>query len=216
VYDHPTIFPRNVDPVASPTGLAGCAHSGDAEITVRARQPVFENTVFSVYADHIADKNGNEVLRYLSVVPRCLLADSIAGVAVLPVRDGKIGLVRVYRHPLGKWSWEAIKGHAEPGEGPRDAAARELCEESGFSVAPESFIDLGAIVPEGGVIEGRSRLFVARLPEKAGKVVAPELGHGEMVFYSQDKMDDLIERGEIEDASTVVLLLKHARMLEPR
>lgn len=187
---------------------AGCSHSGDAEITVRARRLVFENTVFSVYADHISDKNGNEVPQYLSVVPNCLLADSIAGVAVLPVRDGGVGLIRVFRHPLGKWSWEAIKGHAEPGEDARDAAARELLEESGFSVAPDNFIDLGAIAPEGGVIEGRSRLFVGLLAGKAEKVVTPELGHGDLVFYSQDEIDDLIERGEIEDASTLVILLK--------
>jgi len=190
------------------TGEAGCAQSGDAEITVRARRLVFENTVFSVYADHIADKNGNEVPQYLSVVPKCLLADSIAGVAVLPVRDDRVGLIRVFRHPLAKWSWEAIKGHAEPGENARNAAARELLEESGFSVAADKFIDLGAIAPEGGVIEGRSRLFVGVLTGNAEKAVTPELGHGELVFYSQDEIDDLIDRGEIEDASTLVAIYK--------
>lgn len=214
MYYHPTILPPNATPVVSKTGVAGCAHSSDAEITVRARRLVFENTVFSVYADHIADKNGNAVPQYLSVVPKCLLADSIAGVAVLPVRDGKVGLIRVFRHPLGKWSWEAIKGHAEPGEGSRDVAARELLEESGFSVAADKFIDLGAIAPEGGVIEGRSRLFVGVLTEQDKKVVIPELGHGELVFYRQDEIDDLIVRSEIEDASTVVLLLKYVRMQE--
>lgn len=216
MYYHPIILPPNATPVVSKTGVAGCAHSGDAEITVHARRLVFENTVFSVYADHVADKNGNEVPQYLSVVPKCLLADSIAGVAVLPVRDGRAGLIRVFRHPLGKWSWEAIKGHAEPGEDARDAAARELLEESGYSVAADKFIDLGAIAPEGGVIEGRSRLFVGVLTEKAEETVTPELGHGELVFYSRDQVDDLIERGEIEDASTVVLLLRHARMLEKK
>lgn len=190
------------------TGEARGAQAGDAEITVRARRWVFENTVFSVYADHIADKNGNEVPQYLSVVPKCLLADSIAGVAVLPVREDRVGLIRVFRHPLAKWSWEAIKGHAEVGEDARDAAARELLEESGFSEAADKFIDLGAIAPEGGVIEGRSRLFVGVLAGNAEKAVTPELGHGELVFYSQDEIDDLIERGEIEDASTLVAIYK--------
>lgn len=216
MYYHPAILPPNGASVMRTTEVAGCSHSGDAEITVRARRLVFENSVFSVYADHVADKNENEVPQYLSVVPKCLLADSIAGVAVLPVRDGRVGLIRVFRHPLGKWSWEAIKGHAEPGEDARDAAARELLEESGFSVAADKFIDLGAIAPEGAVIEGRSRLFVGVLTEQAKKDVTPELGHGELVFYSRDEIDDLIERGEIEDASTVVLLLKHARMLESK
>lgn len=216
MYYHPTILPPSAFSVVSTPEEAGCAHAGDREITIRARRLVFENTVFSVYADHVADKNGNEVPHYLSVVPKCLLADSLAGVAVLPVRDDRIGLIRVFRHPLGRWSLEAIKGHAEPGEDARDAAARELFEESGFSVAADKFIDLGAIAPESGVIEGRSRLFVAVLTEKAEKVVVPELGHGELVFYNRDEIDDLIEQGEIEDASTVVLLLKHVHMLDSK
>jgi len=116
-------------------------------------------------------------------------------------------------HSVSIMQGEAIKGHAEPGEDARDVAVRELLEESGFSVVPDNLIDLGAIAPEGGVIEGHSRLFVAVLMEKAGKVVTPELGHGEVVFYRQDEIDDLIEQGEIEDASTIVLLLKHLRML---
>lgn len=210
------MLPPYASPVMNTTGKARFVQFGDAEISVRKRRLVFENSVFTVYADHIADKNGNDVPQYLSVVPKCLLADSIAGVAVLPVRDGRVGLIRVFRHPLGKWSLEAIKGHAEQGEDAREAAARELLEESGFTVEADKFIDLGAIAPEGGVIAGRSRLFVGVLTEHNRKIVTPELGHGELVFYSQDEIDDLIERGEIEDASTVVLLLKHVRMLESK
>lgn len=190
------------------TGDAGCAYSDDAEITVRARRLVFENTVFSVYVDHIADKNGNEVPLYLSVVPKCLLTDSIAGVAVLPVRDGKVGLIRVFRHPLGRWSWEAIKGHVEPEENAQLAAARELIEESGFSVEADSFVYLGTIAPEGGVIEARTCLFAGVVKDEALSSVNPELGYGELAFFSNDEIDDLIERGEIEDASTMVLVYK--------
>jgi len=208
VYYHPTILLPNAAPVVSATVEAGCSHSGDTEITVRARRLVFENTVFSVYADHIADKNRNEVPNYLSVVPKCLLADSIAGVAVLPVRDGRVGLIRVFRHPLGKWFWEAIKGHAEPGEDERDAAVRELLEESGFSAAPLNLIDLGAIAPEGGVIEGRSQLFALEVTGNAGRAADGELGHGELAFYDREGIDDLITQGEIEDASTLVILFK--------
>ena len=165
---------------------AGCSHSGDTEITVRARRLVFENTVFFVYADHVDEKSGNEVPQCLSVLPKCMLADSIAGIAVLPVHDG-----RVFRQPLGEWPWETIRGHAEPGEGARDVATRELLEESGFSAVPDNITDLGAIAPEGGVIEGHSRLFVGELTEHAEKVVTPELGHGKLVFYSPDEIDDL-------------------------
>jgi len=192
----------------SATDEARRPHCGNAEITIRARRLVFENTVFFVYADYVADKNGNEVSQYLSVVPKCLLENSIAGVTVLPVHDGRVGLIRIFRHPLGKWSWEAIKGHAEPGEDERDAAARELLEESGFSVGADKFIDLGAIAPEGGVIEGRSRLFAVTVTGKAGRPVEGELGHGELAFHNKEEINDLIAQGDIEDASTLVILFK--------
>lgn len=208
MYYHPTSPSRSASITGSHTEHSEGSSSVADEIGIRARLLVFENAVFSVFSDHIADKNGNEVPRYLSVVPKCLLADSIAGVAVLPMQEDKIGLIRVFRHPLGRWSWEAIKGHAEPGESTRDAAARELLEETGYQVAPDHFIDLGIIAPEAGVIQGRSHLFAGVLTATPRRGVTPELGHGEIVFFSQKDIHALIARGEIEDASTLVILLK--------
>lgn len=190
------------------SGAAGCTHSVNPEITVCARRLVFENTVFSVYADHVADKNGNEESQYLSVVPKCLLADAIAGVAVLPVQDGKVGLIRVFRHPLGRWSWEAIKGHAEPGEGARDAAARELFEEAGFFVTGEEVMDFGVISPEPGLIKARTQLFLVIVGGKVHHDVKRELGHGELAFFDDDEIDNLIRLNKIQDASTLAILLK--------
>lgn len=195
--------------VANTTAPATHSQSSDAEITVHTRRLVFENSVFSIYADHVADKNGNEVPQYLSVVPNCLLDGAIAGVVVLPVDGGRVGLIRVFRHPLGQWSWEAIKGHVEPGEGASAAAVRELLEEAGFSVASEDLVDLGAVAPEAGVIKARSRLFAATVTGKAGIAVDGELGHGELVFYNRKEIRNLITQGEIEDASTLVTIFKH-------
>jgi len=55
-----------------------------AEIMLKRRRLVFENTLYSVYADHVSDKQGNEVEQYLSVVPKDLVGETVAGVAVLP------------------------------------------------------------------------------------------------------------------------------------
>lgn len=211
----PGNIPRITTTVASVTEVQDCVHdnSTDAEITIRARRLVFENTVFSVYADHVADNNENEVPEYLSVVPKCLLADSVAGVAVLPVRDGRIGLIRVFRHPLAKWSWEAIKGHVESGEDARGAAGRELIEESGFSVEADKFIDLGAVAPEAGVIKGRIHLFAVDLDGCIEDSAEGELGHGEMAFHDLEDIRSLMDEGEIEDATTLCVLFKHCQIV---
>jgi ADP-ribose pyrophosphatase len=181
----------------------------DMEIVTYARTLIFENTVFTVFADHIADKSGCEVTRYLSVVPKCLSESTVAGVAVLPVSDGKVGLIRVFRHPLGRWSWEAIKGHVEPGENVSSAALRELQEEAGFLVTAEDLIDYGAVTPEAGVIKARTCLFVVKVNDKAVCPITGELGHGDIVFYTSEEINNLIAQGEIEDASTLVILLKY-------
>ncbi|MBS4051845.1 MAG: NUDIX hydrolase [Methylomonas sp.] len=174
-----------------------------------SRSVVFENTVFSVFADHIADNSGHQVERYLSVLPKYLVDDSIAGVAVIPVANERIGLIRIFRHPVGRWSWEAIKGHVEPDENIQAAAVRELQEEAGFSVLPDALLDLGFTAPEAGVIKARTRLFAVDVEQSAARTVAGELGHGEMVFYSRGEIEMLIAEGEIEDASTLVLLFKY-------
>ena len=176
------------------------------------RRAVFENTVFYVFSDHISDSNGHEVPQYMSAVPRCLTIDAVAGVAVLPVHEGKVGLIRIFRHPLERWSWEVVKGHIEADEDIREAAARELQEETGFSISPKDLVDLGAVSPEAGVIKARTRLFVVRLNEITGGTVNAELGHGEIAFYDPEEIDDLISRGMIEDASTLVIILKYMRI----
>lgn len=74
-------------------GSANTHSVNNPEIVLLSRSVVFENTVFSVYADHISDKSGHEVQQYLSVVPRCLLENAIAGVAVLrQCMSEKLGL----------------------------------------------------------------------------------------------------------------------------
>lgn len=186
--------------------LAGCV---EPQIALLSRSLVFENTVFSVFADHIVDNSGHQVERYLSVLPKCLVDDTIAGVAVIPVANERIGLIRVFRHPVGRWSWEAVKGHVEPDEEVQAAAVRELQEEAGFSVLPEALLDLGFTAPEAGVIKARTRLFAVEVGQSAAKAVEGELGHGEMVFYSRGELEALIADGEIEDASTLVLLFKY-------
>lgn len=198
-------IPRHHD-VITENDLAGCV---DPEITLLSRTVVFENTVFSVFADHIVDKSGHQVERYLSVLPKCIVDDTIAGVAVIPVSNDRIGLIRIFRHPVGRWSWEAVKGHVEPDEEAQAAAVRELQEEAGFSVLPEALLDLGVTAPEAGVIKARTRLFAVEVEQSAASAAEGELGHGEMVFYLRNELEALIADGEIEDASTLVLLFKY-------
>src|SRR5438477_7239902 len=53
--------------------------------------------------------------------------------AIVPLStDGEVHLVRQWRYPWGRNSWEIPAGHGEEGETPLQAAERELAEEVGL------------------------------------------------------------------------------------
>lgn len=56
--------------------------------------------------------------------------------AIVPMKDdGTVLLIRQYRHAVGGYILEIPAGKLDPGEDPRDCAARELEEEIGFRAA---------------------------------------------------------------------------------
>jgi len=59
--------------------------------------------------------------------------DHPGAVCVVPFKDPKtVVLVRQYRHPVGKTTFEIPAGKLDPGEGPIRCARRELREETGY------------------------------------------------------------------------------------
>lgn len=55
--------------------------------------------------------------------------------AVVPMKDDRtVVMVRQYRHAVGSFIYEIPAGKLHPGEDPRDCAAREMEEETGYKV----------------------------------------------------------------------------------
>src|SRR5215510_6762774 len=81
-----------------------------SEVLLKRRRTVFENSKFLVHADHIADENGREVPDYLVVAPRIQVQDLITGVAVLPVYDGRVVLLKTFRHAVRSVVLETVSG----------------------------------------------------------------------------------------------------------
>lgn len=84
---------------------------------------VFEGRVWDVVSDRF-DLDGQEIVREYQEHP--------GAVAVLAEdADGRILLLRQYRHPIGYRDWELPAGILDvAGEDPLDAAQRELAEEA--------------------------------------------------------------------------------------
>jgi ADP-ribose diphosphatase len=82
-------------------------------------------------------------------------------VVLLPLfPDGRVLLVRQYRHAAGQALWELPAGTLEPGESPRHAAARELVEETGHKARTLKL--LCKFFPSPGILNEKMHLFAAR------------------------------------------------------
>ena len=95
------------------------------DIEVRSSETVFKGAIYNVVVDAVRLPSGLE--QKLAVV------DHHGAVAVAPLTDeGRLLLVKQYRHACGDWLVEVPAGRLEPGEDTLTAAKRELEEETGF------------------------------------------------------------------------------------
>lgn len=115
------------------------------------------------------------------------------GVSILPTHNGNIVLQRQYRYPVGSWQWELPGGFVDPGETPEEAAARELKEETGYSVV--RLHSLGAFYPSFGSTNEKIWLFAA----ECGQAGDAEREPGEIIRLkevSEEEFRKLVAEGE--------------------
>jgi ADP-ribose pyrophosphatase len=131
--------------------------------------------------------------------------------SVVAVTDeGKVVLVRQWRQPLGAFTLELPSGGVDPGEDPRDAAERELFEETGFRA--EGLEHLVSIHTSTGRTNEVCHLFRGRSirdpegprPEPTEFIEVVELPLGEAL--------EKVASGAITDAATVLGLLWSGRL----
>jgi ADP-ribose pyrophosphatase len=82
-------------------------------------------------------------------------------VCAVPVTaDGKVLMVRQYRHPIRETILEIPGGFIDKGETPEQAVKRELKEETGYEFT--SVINVGKIAANPGVLDNFTYLFLAQ------------------------------------------------------
>jgi ADP-ribose pyrophosphatase len=92
---------------------------------------------------------------------RIVIASEAEGAVVLPLQNGRLLLLRHFRHATRSWHWEAPRGLGDAGEQPEQTARRELAEECGLQAS--SLERLGNVVTDSGLAGHRVHLFVARV-----------------------------------------------------
>lgn len=172
--------------------------------TPKKRKRICENDYFSVYFDCLEQKDGLTVNNYLSVEPKPTNTEGVYGVGVLPVLEGKFGLLKIYRYLIGQHSWELPGGFVENGESARATALRELHEETGLCCNMKDLCDLGVVAPIPGMVAGKVKIFVANPCWLSEHARVPEIGHGEFKWFSESEVEELIAKGELNDSTVLI------------
>ncbi|HEY7168444.1 MAG TPA: NUDIX hydrolase [Candidatus Binatia bacterium] len=174
------------------------------------RKLACENQQFFIFFDEIVSA-GEISQNYLVVAPKIASANFVTGVAVLPLCDGKIGLLRIYRHAIEEDSWEIPRGFIERAETPLDSALRELREETGLTCARDQVKPLGFVTPDAGILAARVQVFAALGCRREGRYEPAELGHEQFSMFEADEIRRRILNSEIQDPCTVAAFFRYAK-----
>jgi ADP-ribose pyrophosphatase len=136
------------------------------------------------------------------------------GVVLLPLVDDRtILMVRNYRVTLQDWLWELPAGTLEPPESPRQCAARELREETGYTA--QAIEPLLEFYTAPGFCNERLGVFVAT----GLKYMGQDLRGDELMTVEKVPLSEAVGnacRGGFQDAKTIATLCAWALQAEQR
>jgi ADP-ribose pyrophosphatase len=167
---------------------------------------IYEGKAFGVRRDELIEPTGVRTIREVVTHP--------GSVVVLPVLpDGRIVMVRQYRHATRQYLWELVAGRMEYGENPRAGAQRELLEETGYRARTFSvFLD---VFPTPGFLEERMYLLLAE-GLSAGEAEPEEDEKLVVRAYSRKQLEQMMQRGRLRDAKSIAGLLFYFSFLAKR
>ena len=180
--------------------MTDLTHSGEIP-AITGSERFFRGTIIGLRVDDLRFSDGTaykrEVVEY-----------GVAVVIVPVAPDGRLLMVRQYRHPARKWLLELPAGGVdERDESPAEAAQRELREETGHR---GTLTRIGGMYLAPGYSEEYQEIFVAEdLVEDA--LDADEDEDLQLERVSLDDALAQIDAGAICDAKTIAGLLMYLR-----
>ena len=136
------------------------------------------------------------------------LPDFAVVVAVTP--EHRVIMVRQYRHGVEKVLLELPAGCIEAGEDPKDGAARELLEETGYKAGSLEF--LFKIAPNASNCTSYAPCYLARNVFPAAAQNLDETEALEVVEMEGEEVKRLLREGGVEQAVHVAALYRAAEL----
>ena len=170
---------------------------------ILSSEMIYQGRVFGLRRDEVLEPSGLRTTREVITHP--------GSVVVLPVLpDGRIVMVRQYRHATRQYLWELVAGRKEPEETPKQGAARELLEETGYSAKRyKVFLD---VFPTPGFLEERMYLLLAE-GLTAGEAQPEEDEKIEVRAFQPKALKQMIKSGRMRDAKSIAGILYYLTFL---
>ena len=173
-------------------------------MTIENTRTVFRGRVITVNVETVRLPNGH--------VTDLEIIHHPGGAAIAAIdRQGRICMIRQYRHAAGGWIWELPAGKLEPNEPPLETARRELVEEAGASAASWSY--LGPYVSSPGVFTEIVHLYLAQgldsvtMAHEAGELI-------EVHWLDLEEVCARALRGDINDGKSALGVLRARAALQ--
>jgi ADP-ribose pyrophosphatase len=130
--------------------------------------------------------------------------DHPGAVALIALKQGKILLIKQYRHSVRKWLFEVPAGTLERGESPEECAKRELEEETGYRAGRVEEVFKAYVAP--GYSSELIHFFLAEDLRKGAS--SPEEDEiTQTIWLDVDEALKMIFKGEIRDLKTISAIL---------
>ena len=158
---------------------------------------IFRGRAVELKVEQVIEPGGVKTTREVVCHP-----GSVVVVPHLP--DGRLVLVRQYRHAVGESLWELVAGGMEKGETPRQSARRELLEETGYRA--RTVKPLLDFYPSPGVLSEKMHLVQAwdLIPSKGQPDADERIETG---IFSVESVMEMIRKKKIRDGKTLVGIL---------
>ncbi len=138
------------------------------------------------------------------------MSDWVNVVAV--TNEGKIVMIRQFRHGTREVGLEIPGGVIDRGEDPAAAARRELLEETGYEA--EEIIAVGKVAPNPALQNNWCFSFLAKGVRHVGKQILDAGEDIEVVEFERRQIPGLIESGQIKHGLVIVALSFALPLLE--
>ena len=159
------------------------------------REKIFENRWITLFGDLVRFPSGYE--GEYSVIEKANFS------LVIPIIGDKFVLVKVYRYPIGEYSWEFVMGanESQPDMDAGELAADELREETGYVAKSLEF--LSELTVANALLTQKFSVFVAQ------NLTAGETSHEktedieEVRLFGREELEEMIVSGELFDGPSV-------------